>query len=130
MTVPAWVSDWIGTPYLKRGRTREGCDCLGLLMLVHKARLGVDLPDPYCTITAAIRNKEADQNAQFYVPVESPEEGDVILVRYKGFPIHVGYCIDRTWMLHTDPEMGAIIEKWCGIKWQNKVIGVYRYVGK
>lgn len=96
-------------------------------MLLNQHRLGRELPDPYCTIASAIRNGEADRNAPMYQQVDVPHEGDAILLRHKGFPIHVGYCIDATYMLHTEIDQGSLVERWNGIRWENRVMGVYRY---
>lgn len=122
-----WADPWIGIPYLKRGRDLDGLDCLGLFLLLSKERMGCEPPDPYCTIHAAIRGGVAAQNAYLYREVSEPQEGDAILLRHKGFPIHVGYCIDKQWMLHADPELGVVAERWNGSKWKNRVIGVFRY---
>lgn len=127
-SVHPWVSDWVGLPYLKRGRSADGCDCLGLFVLLSEFRLQRHIPDPYCTIGSAIRGNVADANAQMYVQVHDPSEGDAILIRHKGFPIHVGYCIDHEWMLHTNPETGSVAERWTQSKWVNRVLGIYRYV--
>ena len=125
--MPPWVSDWVGTPYVDLGRTRDACDCLGLYLLLNKHRLGVSPPDPGCTIRQAMRGIVAMKQRRFYSPVTDPTEGDALLIRQQGFPVHVGYCINRTWMIHTTPKTGAIVERWNGLVWKNRVLGVYRY---
>lgn len=128
--IPAWVSDWVGIPHLRRGRGLDGCDCLGLYILLNKARLGVEIPDPHCSVSQAIRRDAAKQNRPLYDEVISPQEGDAILIRARGFPLHVGYCIDKTFMIHNEDNRASAVERWNGTKWQNRVLGVYRYAGR
>ena len=127
--MPPWVSDWVGIPYLDRGRDRNGLDCLGLYVLLNKVRLGRDIPDPYCTISGAIRRGVVMQQARLYRKVAPVDytEGDAVMLRQMGFPIHVAYCIGGSVMLHADGLRGVICECFDGTKWKNRVLGVYRY---
>lgn len=117
----------MGVPYLKGGRSLDGCDCLGLYVLLNRHRLSREVHDPQCTIFSAIRRSIARQSEALYREVSEPREGDAILLRHRGFPIHVGYCIDENHMLHSVPDRGSLVEPWTGIKWKSRVIGVYRY---
>lgn len=128
--VPAWATDWVGIPYVERGRSRDGCDCMGLVIMLHQERFGVALPDPYCTITAAIRRDIVRQTRALYDEVSSPREGDVLHLRVRGMPLHVGYVVDECTMLHSERDVGSVAEPWNGTKWRNRVIGIYRYAGR
>lgn len=128
--MPPWVSQWVGIPYLELGRTGDGADCLGLYKMVFKDRHGVDIPDPFVSVKSAMRSgHHPPELAAVYEKVEDAQEGDAILLRHKGFPIHVGYCIDRRLMLHTSGKVGSLVEPWSGYKWINRVLGIYRYAG-
>jgi len=71
----------------------------------------------------------ADRHRSQYQEVTDPQEGDVILMRSQGHPIHVGYCIDQNLMLHSEEGAESTVEQWNGTKWKNRVVGVFRYVG-
>lgn len=128
--VPAWTEDWVGIPHVKRGRSKDGCDCLGLFILVSRARRGVEIPDPYCSMTRAIRSDVAGQSKWLYDAVTEPREGDAVLIRARGHPVHVGYCIDAHTMLHSEDGAGSVVEPFIGTKWKHRVMGIYRYAGR
>ncbi len=125
----SWSDDWIGLPHVKQGRSRDGCDCLGLFILLHKARFNRDIPDPSCSREEAIRQRVADAQRANYVEVSEPQEGDALLMRTNGHPIHVGYCIDQSLMLHSEGDAGSQIERWNSTRWKARLLGIYRYAG-
>ncbi len=127
---PAWVSEWIGIPYGERGRSKSACDCFGLYILLNQHRRNVVIPDPFCTVFRALRRGEVARNMGLYEKVDTPTEGDAILIRQKGHPIHIGYCVSETFMLHCDANVGySSVERWSGHRWVNRLEGVFRYVG-
>jgi probable lipoprotein NlpC len=122
-----WTDDWIGIPYVKGGRSKAGADCLGLFLLLHKERRGVVLDDPGCNTKEAVSLRVAEAQRERYEQVTGPvQEGDAILMRLSGHPIHVGYCVDEIWMIHAFDDAGSQLERWNGSKWSNRVIGVFR----
>ena len=42
---PDWCRRFLKIPYLDRGRTRDGVDCYGLVMLVNREQFGRLVPD-------------------------------------------------------------------------------------
>lgn len=126
--VPAWTSNWVGRPHTPRGRTETEFDCLGLYILLNRVRLGVIIPDPYCSVPDAVRNNIAGRMRGEYEQVSTPEEGDAILIRARGHPIHVAYCIDQKLMIHVEDGELVSVERWDSTRWQQRIIGVYRYV--
>ena len=39
------INDYIGIPFIDKGRDFKGCDCYGLIKLYYKNELGIDIPD-------------------------------------------------------------------------------------
>lgn len=123
-----WVSDWVGLPHEPLGRG-PGYDCLGLYLAIYKARHGISLPDPRCTMLQAARDKTADQMRDRFsrIDLNDVQEGDALLFRTKGHLLHVGYALDKRDMIHI-PNEGhtSVIECWRGISWFGKLEGAYR----
>lgn len=124
-----WVGEWVGIPYAPLGRGPEGYDCLGLYLAIYKARHGISLPDPRCTMLQAARDKTADQMRDRFsrIDLNDVREGDALLFRTKGHLLHVGYALSKNDMIHTSNAVASsLIEPWRGIKWFSKLEGVYR----
>jgi cell wall-associated NlpC family hydrolase len=163
---PAWASDYIGLPFLVRGRDARGCDCWGLVRLVLGERFGIEVPSyagDYETIedhgrlaalvnkgistTETQRHREREGRAPgaprdprcLYASVVHPAwsevdpgqecPGDVLLLRLRGLPIHVGLLVAKGWMLHTREATGSVLERLDGLAWGRRVLGTYRYQG-
>lgn len=125
--IPSWTNDWVGVPYSEVGRGPDSYDCLGLYLKLNEVRQGVIIPDPRCTIPSAIRDDVYGKSLGEYSEVSHPEEGDAILIRSRGHPLHVGYYINPQYMIHCESGIGTTVDRWNGPVWKNRVIGIYRY---
>jgi hypothetical protein len=109
---------FIGKPFRHRGRGPRYFDCAGLVLAAYK-RLGVTLPDfllygrePH--MDGLVSHVQAALGA----PVSSPQDGDVVLIRYNKEPHHV--CVIGTkayggtqslTMIHADGAVGRVLEQ-------------------
>lgn len=120
---PEWVANYIGIPFCDLGRTREGCDCWGLVRLVLMERAGVLLPS-YAEDYKSERNCASIQNVintnrykwtevnymdattydvlEMNLPVE-------YCGRYILAPVHVGILVNKSYLLHTSKSIGSHI---------------------
>ena len=64
------------------------------------------------------------------VKLGDEEPGDCLLMRLKGIPVHIGVVVERGVMLHTHSGMNSVIERYDALRWERRITGVYRYVGK
>lgn len=124
------LSEYVGIPYRAEGRDRVGCDCWGLLVLIYRERLGVELPshagygDPL-SAAAAVAVAAGRQDWQ---PVAYPQPYDAVLFRVNGRPHHIGLVIRPGWMLHTVAGRDSCIEDYRRPYWSARVEGFYRYL--
>ena len=126
--------DYIGIPFESRGRTPAGADCWGLVRLVMMERHNIVLPaydEPDARDCAAVREAMAAQtltDEEFAkVPTAEAREGDILLLRIGGLPVHVGIAIDGERMLHCMERGNSVIERFTGDRWRRKILAVYRH---
>ncbi len=55
------------------------------------------------------------------------QAGDVVLLRLRGLPIHVGLVVARGWMLHVEAKVDSVLERFDGLEWRRRVLGTYRH---
>jgi len=120
-------------PFVEGGRDEKGADCWGLIVLLYKYFFDVEL-EKFTGVAATDKdfnlavdriNKEIEEHKNFY-EVTEPQFGDIILLRVHGRPIHVGFCLDKSTMVHTGKGYGVVTEKFTEMRWNNRVLGFYR----
>jgi cell wall-associated NlpC family hydrolase len=101
---------YVGIPFVDGGRDMAGCDCWGLVRLVHFREAGIELPS-YGEIAAAdlLATARAMRDGAISEPWTKVTGAarramDVVLMRRLGdsgrAPVHVGIMVDARRMLH------------------------------
>lgn len=112
-----WVSQYIGIPYLDHGRDLHGLDCWGLVRLVYRDQLNIELPS-YAEISAedllrASRAITAGAEGEIWRPVEQSATVpfDVAVMRYAGRRAtgHVGIVTPCNRILHCEQTTGTVL---------------------
>ena len=112
------LTRYMRMPYTEGGRSFEGADCWGLVYLVFKHELDIELPDP------GLVDFVPEDLMQRFSVVEDPTEYDIFLITRKPYRLHVGVMIGPG-VLHIGYN-GAVYEApgrlpgWKTAKW-------YRY---
>lgn len=134
MPVPYWVGHYIGLPFKERGRTTSGLDCWGLVRMVLQDQFGLKVTSyaaSYRTtqdndvIGKLVRNESANNWDNIRPGFE--QVGDVIVMRVRGAPMHVGMVVGDNQMLHIERNINSVIEPYNGVRWKNRVLGFFRY---
>lgn len=124
---------YIGIPFKDRGRTIEGLDCWGLIVLVYRELFSIELPSFSNDYQSAMDRESIQQTVlghmSPWIEVEGGREevGDGILMR--GKPYHMGIVAFSGRMLHIEDGIfgGSRIEPYMSPLWANRIIGFYRY---
>lgn len=131
--IPMWV--WT-IPYVPGGRTRDGADCWGLIVILYEEFLSINLPEfgnlayyPGSKVSNTSEQVFTEFNKEeVFTKVYSPKYGDVVLIDMMGFPVHIGFCLDDKHMIHLSRASGVTIENFTEGKWNRKISGFYRKV--
>jgi len=100
MSAYTWVNKYIGLPWLANGRGPDGYDCWGLVALVYKDVLGIELPDFY--VPGYTRSRAAKAmgkglveciDEQRAVEVERPRDMAIAMLHRNKLCHHVGIKI-------------------------------------
>ncbi len=133
MSVPIWVGHYIGVPFKEHGREINGLDCWGLVRIVLLEQFSIVLPcysNCYkSTKSVPELSKLIEVESKKWQEIELGNEklGDVIVLRMRGAPMHVGLIIGDNSMLHVENYINSSIEKYKSSRWVNRIIGFYRY---
>jgi cell wall-associated NlpC family hydrolase len=126
-----WATEYVGIPYLPRGRSRDGLDCWGLVRLVLSERFGKELPslaNDYSEVVPAETARLVDSTAAM-VPsdkVDRPEPGDIAVFRFMGLPCHVGVMVDSLTVLHIERGLNAVLSPLNSPRLRGRLEGYYR----
>ena len=106
------MDGYIGIPYKRNGRDRDGLDCYGLVYLVEKEMFGNQLPilnNIYdgANATDLITEQQPLLSGE---QVLTPEDGDVVLFFHQGKPIHTGVYWQHG-IIHATEQRGVIYER-------------------
>lgn len=127
------LSDYVGLPWGDGGRTRDGCDCWGLVRLVIADRLGITLPS-YAGdyVTAEDREAVSTLIKGGLGPWRSISPGwerplDAVLMTEAGIPRHIGVVASPGYVLHMPPGRDSVVEPYRFGKLKLRVAGFYRH---
>ena len=135
MPVPIWAGHYIGLPFHEHGRDRAGLDCWGLVRLVMAEQFNIALPShahEYHRTTEVDKiSALIEREAVKWKIVGAGQEicGDVIVLRVRGKPMHVGMVLGDRHMLHIERGINSVIERYSGPQWAERIAGFYRYKG-
>lgn len=125
------IEKYYDIPFVERGRSMDGADCWGLVVLYYRDRYGIKLHDHLdCyekTTDIGIAKRMDRETIATWVAVDKPREGDVVLCRILDRPMHVGLYISPNSMLHIEKGNTPTLEKLGGIKWGKRILAYYRH---
>lgn len=127
---------YIGIPFKDHGRDRDGCDCWGLVRLVYKEELGIELPDLGDNYSDAYERGEVNatvngatvQNWNIDVTKDIRKPLDVLTFTRGGIETHVGMYVEEGVMLHIVDGTCAAFERYDTVKWKRRFNRALRHV--
>ena len=115
-----------------QGRTRNGVDCAGLLLL-SMAAIGRPIQDLSAYGREPLGNGLRAMlvaNLGEPVPKADMRPGDVVLMRFRGEPTHVGLVADYIYgglsLVHTFAQVKKVVEHRIDDEWMGHIVEVWR----
>jgi cell wall-associated NlpC family hydrolase len=127
-----WVKNYIGIPFVSNGRTKEGCDCYGLVRLVLRNEYGVELPELSDDYDNALNVAETARLFAEQKPVLAVEklleakETAVVVITEHGHPCHLGIVAGNGFILHTGIKTGSVCQRATHPGLRGRIEGYYR----
>lgn len=128
--------DWnkyIGIPFKENGRDLKGLDCYGLVWIIHKLELGIDLPGYNGEYFSSlydhdgIENLIARETMGRWKKQTAAEPFSTVVFRIRRRFSHVGLVIEKSSFIHSLVGCSVCIEDFDDLLWRNKVYGFYKY---
>lgn len=124
---------YIGIPYAEKGRDETGLDCWGLVRLVYKNELNIDLPSFSAEYDTSDNERLEELFAQYkegWESTDTAEVGDVVIFRIFGYESHIGVCVGDNKFLHVREARDSVIESLDNPKWSRRITGFFKYSEK
>jgi cell wall-associated NlpC family hydrolase len=87
---------WLGVPWRHLGRSREGIDCIGLVLLAARdCGIAADDPAPYEREPSSQRLRAGLAAALDEVPIAEARAGDVLVFNLGLYAGHLGVCAEH-----------------------------------
>lgn len=123
--------DLIGVPFAYGGRGPDTYDCYGLLIELHR-RQGMDIPDYRSSSDVRVISDSMRESIHNGVwrqkKMTEVDVGDVLLLRVKGLPCHVGMVVGKDRFIHTWEGVGGVLTERTSL-WKSRIIGIYAFNG-
>ncbi len=135
--IPAWVAPYVGIPFCSGGREVSGWDCYGAVYRIYRDVFQIELPRYEPTYGAAdwpSMSAAIDQGRLDWTPilVSAAELGDVLVLRLRGIPLHVGLVIEAEplTMLHVLHGLDTCCQRLDNPVWRPRILSAYRWTAR
>lgn len=119
----------IGTKWVHQGRVPgAGLDCIGLAIECATAA-GIKVQD----VSGYGRVEPPEvimENVMKYcveVPRSEAQPGDILVMRWRDIPQHLGIYTGDNWMIHSYEKEGVVAQQLIPF-WEKRIVGVFRII--
>jgi len=127
-----WAFDYLGLPWISGHAGPGSFDCWGLVRHVQKNHFNRELPPVVVdadNVRAVVNEFTGNSERKNWLEVESPVEGDCLLLSQSKEPTHVGIWldIDGGGLLHAVQGVGVVFSSRSNLRLLGyNVLGAYR----
>lgn len=121
---------YLGCPFAHQGRSRQGMDCAGLVILVGRD-LGALPPTWDANGYAKVPDGSMFQHCEtMLVPSPGPAPGRIALMRFDKEPQHLGVLGEhegRMTLIHALQSTGRVVEHSLTDPWPGRILAYYSF---
>ena len=126
------INDFIGIPFVSKGRTFRGCDCYGLVKLYYKEVLNIELPETVITAEQPRRTfanylNEISKNWTLTTQQKNAVVAMSINAEHPSLVTHFAVMIDDKRFIDTRENMSSYLTSIDDEKIKNQIKGFYKW---
>jgi NlpC/P60 family putative phage cell wall peptidase len=123
-----FARSYIGTPYFHAGKSRHGCDCVGLLLAVAEEAGVLTYTPPGYSAGWVDPDRLLSEIERFADSVEfgPVQDGDIGVFTIAGNPQHAAILTGSGTMIHAYQTVGKVVEHALAGAWERRLVGVWR----
>ncbi len=140
MSLDKFLERALEIPFVDRGRSWDGVDCWGIIVLAYQEVKGIELPSYAETYSSTKRLKQLSNlidkgkdSTDKWHKVPGPINFGCVLLKVNGYASHIGLTIGTNGdFLHTEKATGVLMDNvntpmWLKEGQYNKIEGYYEY---
>lgn len=126
------ISNFIGIPFVSKGRNFNGCDCYGLVKLYYKEILNIDIPETIITAEQPRRTfanylNEISKNWTATTPAKNVVVAMSVNAEHPNLVTHFAVMIDDKRFIDTRENMSSYLTSIDDEKIKNQIKGFYKW---
>ena len=126
------INDFIGIPFVSKGRTFRGCDCYGLVKLYYKEVLNIELPETVITAEQPRRTfanylNEISKNWTLTTQQKNAVVAMSINAEHPSLVTHFAIMIDDKRFIDTRENMSSFLTSIDDERIKNQIKGFYKW---
>lgn len=114
----------IGTPFVHQGRSTDGVDCVGLVVLCAK-EIGADTSGDKTNYSRLPHGVLLPILSEIMEKVDDWKPADILVMKFLNEPTHIGIWTGST-LIHTYSSLKKVVEHRLDDKWKKRVVSAYR----
>jgi cell wall-associated NlpC family hydrolase len=126
------INDFIGIPFVSKGRTFRGCDCYGLVKLYYKEVLNIELPETVITAEQPRRTfanylNEISKNWTLTTQQKNAVVAMSVNAEHPSLVTHFAVMIDDKRFIDTRENMSSYLTSIDDERIKNQIKGFYKW---
>lgn len=121
--------------YIEREFDPDEWNCWILCQTILKDEAGIIVPTfaehydeikKYKKLSQVFEQEREQEDVWLNIEPGKEKQFDIVLMRMRGFPLHVGLVTTPGWMIHVVEGINTTLEEYTRKSWEHRLLGFYR----